>query len=239
MLASCGGDSLSRESSFAYKLDEAAEWTEWWEQLQVRLSKLTNSPKAPHYFRLCARADLNELIGENAGIAKAFPTKRGDAKQPESNADIVLVIKKFESDPDVHQILTMVPASRRAHLREQPQGVHARRRGGEDVRKEVVSRAKRAKERGVISEKALRYMTEWAMGTRRREPRPARYNFLSHRYTTHVDRCTPQPREPLVKFDVQVKDVGGNPMPFNDQPVGSDDKDAEDWSIRLKRDDKM
>ena len=51
-LKSSGLDTGSREGAQAYKLDQAPEWIEWAETVDLTMSNLTG-PEAPHYFRVC------------------------------------------------------------------------------------------------------------------------------------------------------------------------------------------
>ncbi len=60
ILADLGVDKASREAAMAYKMDEAADWEEWWDQVPVSISQLCG-PEAPHYFRVCRRCDLGLL----------------------------------------------------------------------------------------------------------------------------------------------------------------------------------
>lgn len=67
------------------------------------------------------------------------------------------------------------------HMKEQPSGTRGRRHISRADREKVVNKAQVAKSRGIISEKAHVYLTQWAQGTLRRYPRPTECSFLKHR----------------------------------------------------------
>ena len=52
-----GLDSGSRDGAQAYKLDEALEWIQWAEMVDLTMSNLCG-PEAPHYFRIRLRSQL-------------------------------------------------------------------------------------------------------------------------------------------------------------------------------------
>ena len=63
----------------------------------------------------------------------------------------------------------------------QPTGSHARRLASDSDRKKIRDEALRALQVGAISPKASDYLSQWAQGTRRRQPGPLQYRFLAHR----------------------------------------------------------
>ena len=82
------------------------------------------------------------------------------------------------------QIILLLPAADlgRIHgLPLQPHGTHARRAANEDDRRKVFEAACAAWRAGAIQERARDYLTQWSRGTRRRQPRPSHYHFLTHR----------------------------------------------------------
>jgi hypothetical protein len=63
----------------------------------------------------------------------------------------------------------------------QPTGSHSRRPASDSDRKKIRDEALRALQVGAISPKACDYLSQWAQGTRRRQPGPLQYRFLAHR----------------------------------------------------------
>lgn len=57
ILKDLGIDPGARRATRCYKLDEVADWQEWWNETDLTLSRLTG-PLAPHWFRICHRRDL-------------------------------------------------------------------------------------------------------------------------------------------------------------------------------------
>ena len=90
-LGHIGTDKASREASLAYKLDEAADWHNWWAENALRLSGLT-SPEAGHLFRICRLKDLGVPV--TSAPATSYG---GRCRQP---------------NPGVQQVLRLIPADR-------------------------------------------------------------------------------------------------------------------------------
>ena len=68
-----GIEQSSKRASLAYKMDEAASWETWWDDLAVSYTQMTG-PRAPHVFKICLRKDLGKLgdTGEQSTLAEAF-----------------------------------------------------------------------------------------------------------------------------------------------------------------------
>ena len=99
-----------------------------------------------------------------------------------------MVVKDRMASPTVSQIVLMFPEAARLALGlvdTQPIGSHARRPASESDRKKAFDAARAAWQAGAISPKASDYLVQWAMGTRRRLPRPQQYRFLMHRPCPH------------------------------------------------------
>ena len=164
----------------AYKLDEAAEWGLWGERLRLKMSNLTNEA-APHSFHICHRQNLSleESKGENTAWPGAMAPHPGD---------LVVAIRRYVADMNAYQVALIVP-NQDVHLLKaainnqgvQPTGIHGRRQITKKDCEKFVGRAKACHAQGGISDRALAYLTEWASGTRVRNPRPVAYNFLYHR----------------------------------------------------------
>ena len=209
-LMSSGLDRGSREGAQAYKLDEALEWIEWAEMVDLTMSNLTG-PEAPHYFRICLRSQLGfggpHGDGQSEISACHIAEDRGYQPRPD---DVVMVVKDRMASPKVSQIVLMFPEAARPALGlvdMQPTGSHARRPASESDRKKVFDAATAAWQAGAISPKACDYLTQWATGTRRRLPRPQQYRFLMRRpcqlpsaslMPTHCTRPQSAPRPVLV-----------------------------------------
>ena len=142
-----------------------------------------------HYFRICLRSQLGfggpEGDGQSEISACHIAEDRGYQPRPD---DVVMVVKDRMASPTVSQIVLMFPEAARPALGlvdMQPTGSHARRPASESDRKKVFDAAKAAWQAGAISPKARNYLMQWAMGTRRRLPRPQQYRFLRHRPCPH------------------------------------------------------
>ena len=182
-----GIDKVSQRASLAYKVDEAASWETWWDDITVNYSQLTG-PRAPHVFKVCLRQDLGKLndSGERDTQADALP-----GNPPPSGGDIVVVVREHMHSPIVHQVFTAWPASHcGAHLQALPQAdsLHPRRPMAAIDRQKIARLATQLCLAQTISGKARDYLVDWAMGTRRRQPRPASYRFLEHRARDRVSQ---------------------------------------------------
>ena len=209
----------------AYKLDEAPEWVQWAEDVDLSMSALTG-PEAPHYFRICRRRHLGTMSAHGDAAAEAGASHRADHRgYPPTGDDVVLVVKDRMASIEVSQIILMLPAADlgRIHgLPQQPQGTHARRPASESDRKRVFDSAHAACEAGAIQEKARDYLMQWARGTRRREPRPSHYRFLMHRVHGRSEpnaAALDPPAPPNFPRPVVVAAMGGNgALPLDPEP---------------------
>lgn len=165
-----------------YKLDEAAEWESWWGEIPLKCANLTG-PKAPHKLHICSRRDLS--VFESQATATAWP----GAPQPHPD-DVVVSVFDRMSSARAHQVALLVPGRElpgwRQQLSTQPEAgsSHPRRCLSMADRQLIARRAQEVYACGDISGEAHAYLTEWARGSRRRWPRPARYEFLQHRRTS-------------------------------------------------------
>lgn len=101
-----------------------------------------------------------------------------------NEGDILLIVKDRMASRQILQVSCLVGGADLATLYalpEQPSGVHERRPASMSDRRKVRDSAMAAHAAGVISVRARDYLVQWAEGTRRRLPRPARYHFLSWR----------------------------------------------------------
>ncbi len=90
------------------------------------------------------------------------------------------MVKHFMHSRAISQVFTAWPESARGGLTRQPAGTHMRRPVRGSDRRKVISKAEELHKNHRIKGKARDYLVEWAQGTRRRHPRPERYEFLSH-----------------------------------------------------------
>ena len=223
-LRTSGLDPGTREATEAYKLDEAAEWVLWAEQVNLEMASLTG-PEAPHYFRICKRKLLG-LGGPHAdGPAELRASHLADHRgyQPDGE-DVVLIVKDRMSSLEVSQIILLVPAVDLPRLRGlelQPQGKHPRRPAADTDRKNVRDKALSVKSEGAISQRACDYLVHWAQGTRRREPRPSHYTFLEYRVggaPAPKVSAHDLPNEDRAFRPVMVAAIGGAPLPLDEEP---------------------
>ena len=182
-LRTSGLDAATRQDAMAYKLDEAPEWVQWAEHVDLSMSALTG-PEAPHYFRTCRRRHLGTMSAHGDAAAEAAASQRADHRgyQPHGD-DVVLVVKDRMASIQVSQIILMLPAADLGRIRGlplQPHGTHQRRAASEADRLRVFDAACAAWQAGAIQEKARDYLMQWSRGTRRRQPRPSHYQFLMH-----------------------------------------------------------
>jgi hypothetical protein len=221
-----GIDETSRTHAKAYKHDESAKWDDWWDQLELSFSNLTG-PDAPHYFRVCLRRDIGSEaipLPHVANREMAIGSEAPLTWAVDNPDDIVVVIKERMASLRVSQVIALVPAAlRRRMLRcPQPQGIHSRRPGGDDVKAKCARVANKLLRERVISADANKYLTGWAAGTLPREARPLRYAFLQHRWRPD-ERGRPREdmrydggvgRPPCVR--VSILGVSGEPLPDNE-----------------------
>ncbi len=172
IIARVGVDRPSQQQSKAYKLDEAADWGAWWDEIDFRLKNHTG-PKAGHEFTFCRRSSLG-LLGHEGVHVEAYP-----GRPSELGADVVMVAKARMHHSKPFQALTMLPAASQQRLSVQPTGLSSRRSGGEAIKDKIVSKAETGYRMGAISGTARDYLVDWAQGTRRRAKRPEAYSFLA------------------------------------------------------------
>ena len=180
LVGNLGIERVSRRHTFAYKMDEAASWEKWWDDITATYTQLTG-PLAPHLFKVCLRKDLGKL-GDHEETTTPADVLPGNL-QP-SGGDVVVVVKEHMHCRTVHQVFTAWPASRcGANLHVQPQAgsLHPRRPMAFSDRQKIASKAEELHATSTISGKARDYLVHWAMGTLGRLPRPTSYRFLGHR----------------------------------------------------------
>ena len=169
-----GVDPGARANARAYKLDEVADWHDWWDELGLNLSRLTG-PEAPHWFRICRRKDLGTLPNTQAERTTPWQVFPGNA--PAAADDVMLVVKDRMASPDVLQVLTVLPAAAALGLRlRQPRGL-----GGRKAIREVAKLVRTATDlhaKGHLPAAAAEYLTGWAQGRLPKEPRPTSYQCL-------------------------------------------------------------
>ena len=213
-------DPGSEGDATAYKLDEAADWVSWWGEVPLQMSNLTG-PLAPHWFHICAREDLTseELDAPRTAFLGA-PDPTGQ--------DIVVAIKDRMSSPKTHQVALLVSGRDvprlRATLRERPAGLHERRAFSPKDRETVWNAAQEALRAEAISPKAAAYLQEWAIGTRRRKPRPETYEFLTP--VTAAPAAAPRQGPPMWRAgrEVLIRPAAGAPaLPLEGDCHAEDD----------------
>ena len=224
-LQTSGFDAATRQDAMAYKLDEAPEWVQWAEEVDLSISALTG-PEAPHYFRICRRRHLGTMSAHGDAAAEAAANHQADHRgyQPKGD-DVVLVVKDRMASIKVSQIILMLPAADLGHIHGlplQPHGTHQRRSASEADRLKVCNAASAAWQAGAIQEKARDYLMQWSQGTRRRQPRPSHYHFLMHRVHcgSEPNAAAPDPpAPPNSPRPVVVAAMGGNgALPVDPEP---------------------
>ena len=165
-----------------WKQDQAADWRQWVEEVPLKFGCLTG-PAAPHGFRILHRQQLD--VYEDVER-----TSWPGAPRPHPG-DLVMAIHRQMSDERPYQVCLLVPAQEIDGLRKslslQPSGSHARKHIAFTDREEICRKAKTCFNKGGINQAALDYLTGWAQGTLRREPRPVEYSFLRHRFDSEPD----------------------------------------------------
>ena len=223
LLGDLGIEESSRRASRAYKLDTAASWEDWWEEIRLNFSQLTG-PRAPHSFRICTRLDLGNCTGGHGELeVRAEPLVNGPR---ERGGDVVVVVKHYMHSKRVSQVFTAWPESSCAALCRQPAGTHKRRPVGDADRKKLIKKAEELYKVRQIEAKARDYLVEWASGTRRRLPRPTRYEFLNHNISARDHRVSERPAPPVGRVhQVLVQGFAGGPLPDAEES-GDDDEDG-------------
>ena len=112
----------------------------------------------------------------------------------------------------------------RATLRERPAGLHERRAFSPKDRETVWNAAQEALRAEAISPKAAAYLQEWAIGTRRRKPRPETYEFLTP--VTAAPAAAPRQGPPMWRAgrEVLIRPAAGAPaLPLEGDCHAEDD----------------
>ena len=223
LLGDLGIEESSRRASLAYKMDEAPCWDEWWDEISLTFSQLTG-PNAPHSFRVCTRLDLGKCTGGHGELeVHPEPIPNGP---PESGGDVVVVVKHYMHSRRLCQVFTAWPESAREGLTRQPAGTHKRRPMRDGDRRKLISKAEELYKNQAINGKARDYLVEWAQGTRRRLPRPERYEFLTHSCTGLEFRVSERPAPPVGRvLHVHVQGIVGD-LPDAEES-GDDAEDGE------------
>jgi hypothetical protein len=162
----------AKDNARAYKMDEAARWDEWWQDVDVRFEAVTG-PRAPHWFHITQRRNfsMEEL--------RACGNDQGHLD------DIMVIVKERMCSYHPYQVACVLPGAElgmwRLRATAQPSGIAARRSLLSADRVRIVQRAESAAQAGVITARASQYLCEWAKQTLRRAPRPRCYEFLSWR----------------------------------------------------------
>jgi hypothetical protein len=219
LLGDLGIDRASRNAAKAYKLDEAADWQEWWGETGLSLSRLTG-PDAPHWFHVCRLKDMGETD---------VPLTSVPGMPPPLPDDVVMVVKERMASVSAHQVLRLLPANACQNLvRVQPRGLHSRRAGGEEVKAKVARVAKDLLAKGVIQPAAHDYLVGWAEGTGERHARPLTYSFLEVR--PQLDRPAAGPvrwGRGALRVQVQVRGLSGGLLPLEHEPDGGEAEPGE------------
>jgi len=153
-----GLDVGTREGAKAYKLDEAAEWVKWTEEVDLAMSAATGL-EAPHYFRISRRKHLGTLTACGDGTAEVAACHRAEHRgyQPNGN-DIVMVVEDRMANLEVSPIILMVLVADlgRLHvLPVEPQGTHLRRPASDRDRTRVHDVALMVHHVGAIGKQAI------------------------------------------------------------------------------------
>ena len=141
----------------------------------------------------------------------------------------MLVVKERMHSLNVSQVVRVFPAALRHRLfrRPEPEGLHPRRDGGEDVKERMAKTATALCDEGVIGTPARDYLVQWAEGRRPRVPRPSSYPFLQHRWQRE-DELRGQGARPLHvaarPVHVAIVGLGGQALP--DTPEKEADEGA-------------
>ncbi|CAE7836498.1 unnamed protein product [Symbiodinium sp. CCMP2592] len=101
-----------------------------------------------------------------------------------SGKDVLLLAKRWMSDPEPFRVVCLMPAATCGVLRAsfaQPGGVEDRRPIAPKVQKNICRLSHECMRQGDISADACAYLTQWCSGELARKPRPCRYPFLEVR----------------------------------------------------------
>ena len=197
------------------------------EEVRLLFSQVTG-PEAPHWFRFCALRDLGAHDREET--EQTLTSLQG--LPPPSSDDIVMIVKAHMADPKVLQVVRGLAAAERSQFGLlQPQGLHHRRPGGEDVKAKVSRVARDLHTTGALSAAARDYLVGWAEGTRRRDPRPPTYAFLEHRWQeAALAPALPRPPPARPPRLVLVRSVHGPPLP---PPAAEEPDEAEPGPLAI------
>lgn len=86
------------------------------------------------------------------------------------------------ANQDILQTLRILTAANYQNLKQvQPQGIHPRKTGGEDVKAKMARVTRKLHGAGALGDTTHDYLIGWAEKTRQRRPRPTACTFLEHR----------------------------------------------------------
>ena len=129
-LTTSGLDAATMQAAMAYKLDEAPEWVQRAEEVDLSSSALTG-PAAPHYFRTCHRRHLGTMSAHGDAAAEGGASHRADHRgYPPSGDYVVLVVNDSMASTEVSHIILMLCVAdlgRMHGLPRQLHGTHQRR----------------------------------------------------------------------------------------------------------------
>ena len=177
-LDTAGLDPEAKANAAAYKLDEAAQWAEWFSDVPVHFRSVTG-PLAPHWFHITQRKNLSmeelDVLGPPDGHAHMD--------------DVVMAVKEKMSSYRPYQVVKLMSGASldlwQHQTQQQPRGIAPRRQFLHRDRIKVQQQAQAALEAGAISAEAEEYLRLWSMSTLRRYARPRRYEFLGYRCAQH------------------------------------------------------
>ncbi|CAE7405194.1 unnamed protein product [Symbiodinium sp. CCMP2592] len=155
------------------KLDEVAQWRQWVAMARLRIKGLRHV----HQLRFALREDLSPASFGQCRVEEIS----GSAP---SGKDVLLLAKRWMSDPEPFRVVCLMPAATCGVLRAsfaQPGGVEDRRPIAPKVQKNICRLSHERMRQGDISADACAYLTQWCSGELARKPRPCRYPFLEVR----------------------------------------------------------
>jgi hypothetical protein len=178
ILKNIGIDHGSRSKASAYKLDEAANWETWWGQVPLNIEDMCQEG-APHYFRVCRRADLGSLNSHGHDpCAETRSTAQAAYDDPPNGEDLMIVTKDRIASRKIAQVYAVLPQRLRATIvQRQPSETYPRKVMTPAQIDQIVAPALACFTHGDISLEGKNYLQEWAQGTRAREHRPGHPNY--------------------------------------------------------------
>ena len=135
-----------------------------------------------HYFRFCAREDIEQDIWNNVLSVEDFAI---GGRHPQRARDIFLITKRWMASREVLRVIALVPEASASQIRaglNLPTGVAERRPISPKIVANLDRYLHRCRAQGDVTAAAARYLGGWCRGTLPLIARPPSYAILGYRW---------------------------------------------------------